>query len=73
MQQINMPRRCNDQASDQEPPKKKSSSAISNSIELKQGEILTDISGKKWRLGKPVGIGGIWRNISGLRRSFERS
>lgn len=53
-----MPRRCNDQTSDQEPPRKKSSSGIANGIDLKQGEIITDISGKKWELGKPIGIGG---------------
>lgn len=53
-----MPRRYNDQASDQEPPRKKSSSGIANGIDLKQGEIITDISGKHWKLGKPVGIGG---------------
>ncbi|KAJ8972872.1 hypothetical protein NQ317_013614, partial [Molorchus minor] len=38
--------------------KKKSSGTLSNSIDLKQGEILTDIYGKKWKLGKSVGIGG---------------
>lgn len=25
---------------------------------LKQGELLTDLSGKKWKLGKTIGVGG---------------
>ncbi|KAG5895737.1 hypothetical protein JTB14_025683 [Gonioctena quinquepunctata] len=55
-----MPRRCyeHDLSSEQEPPKKKSSTGISNSIQFKQGEIVTDLCSKKWKIGKPIGIGG---------------
>ncbi|CAG9824248.1 unnamed protein product [Phaedon cochleariae] len=55
-----MPRRCYDQdfSSQNEPPRKRSSTGISNSIQLKEGEVVTDISNKNWKLGKPIGIGG---------------
>ncbi|KAJ8922209.1 hypothetical protein NQ315_004146 [Exocentrus adspersus] len=53
-----MPRRCNDSESDDEPPRKKGSSGISNGIDIKEGEVVSDILGKKWKLGKPIGIGG---------------
>ncbi|KAJ8942067.1 hypothetical protein NQ318_004092 [Aromia moschata] len=68
-----MPRRCNDH-SDQEPARRGSSDVIYNSTDFKQGEILTDISGKNWKLGKPIGIGGfgeIYQASEDLSREFE--
>ncbi|XP_030755414.1 serine/threonine-protein kinase VRK1-like [Sitophilus oryzae] len=39
-------------------PKKKSSGNLSNNGVLKQGECIVDNAGKKWKLGKTIGIGG---------------
>lgn len=50
-----MRKRANSDGLPDEPAKKKSAT---NCETLRQGEILTDISGKKWRLGKTVGLGG---------------
>lgn len=33
-------------------------SATSVKENLRPGEILTDLTGKKWMLGKPIGVGG---------------
>lgn len=42
-----------------EPVRKKSVTLAPASCEcLKQGEILTDLNGKKWKLGKAIGVGG---------------
>lgn len=41
-----------------EPPKKKGSGSITIHGELKQGERIADNTGKKWKLGKAIGIGG---------------
>lgn len=42
-----------------EPLRKKSVTVAPVSCEcLKQGEILTDLNGKKWKLGKAIGVGG---------------
>ncbi|XP_072375582.1 serine/threonine-protein kinase VRK1-like isoform X1 [Diabrotica undecimpunctata] len=57
-----------------DPPKKKSSSGVSNSADFKQGEVVTDISGKKWKLGKTIGIGGfgeIYEASESLARGFK--
>ncbi|XP_056632135.1 serine/threonine-protein kinase VRK1-like [Diorhabda sublineata] len=56
-----MPRRYyyKDSSSDEdEPPKKKSSSGICNTIQFEEGEIVTDILGKNWKLGSTIGVGG---------------
>jgi serine/threonine protein kinase len=54
-----MPRRCNDSLSDDDPPKKKNcNNLVPSSFDLKHGEFLKDITGKQWKLGKAVGIGG---------------
>ncbi|EFA00506.1 hypothetical protein TcasGA2_TC003370 [Tribolium castaneum] len=50
-----MPRRANNSSSEDDPPKKKT---CSNSFDLRHGEYLKDITGKQWKLGKPVGVGG---------------
>lgn len=54
-----MRKRVNSDTVHNEPVRKKSLTLPPVSGEnLKQGEILTDITGKKWKLGKTVGIGG---------------
>lgn len=54
-----MPRRGNDSASDNDFPKKKSCpNPKTSSFDLKHGEFLKDITGKQWKLGKAVGVGG---------------
>ncbi|KRT81248.1 protein kinase [Oryctes borbonicus] len=45
--------------SDEGPPRKKSSNTSNvTTVDIKPGEVLTDLSGKKWKLGKAIGIGG---------------
>lgn len=43
-------------------PRKSSSSGKRNASNVKEnlkpGEILTDLTGKKWMIGKPIGVGG---------------
>lgn len=41
-----------------EPPRKKALTSTSQQVEVKPGEVLTDLSGKKWKLGKAIGQGG---------------
>lgn len=41
-----------------QPRKKGSNTNVSPIVELQPGEILTDLTGKQWRLGKGVGLGG---------------
>ncbi|KAJ3661320.1 hypothetical protein Zmor_006605 [Zophobas morio] len=54
-----MPRRCYGSSSEEDPPKKRNcNNPVMSSINLKYGEILTDITGKQWKLGKVVGVGG---------------
>lgn len=50
-----MPRRCIDYASEDGPPKKQN---CNMSFDLRHDEYLTDITGKQWKLGKTVGVGG---------------
>ncbi|KAL3284898.1 hypothetical protein HHI36_019033 [Cryptolaemus montrouzieri] len=52
-----MPRRHNDQNSD-EPPRKKSFTIPPDHNYVETGEVLTDISGNQWKIGKPIGLGG---------------
>lgn len=52
-----MPRRCCDfLLQEKEVPKKKSSNGISK-IDIEKGEILTDLNGKRWKLGEALGTG----------------
>ncbi|GJQ79324.1 hypothetical protein Trydic_g16189 [Trypoxylus dichotomus] len=53
-------RRRNSVAYSQEgPPRKKNSNSTTvTSVDVKSGEVLTDLTGKQWKLGKAVGIGG---------------
>lgn len=50
-----MPRKYDLCPEEKEPSRKKSSNGFSND---KQGSILSDLDGKKWKLGKTLGIGG---------------
>lgn len=41
------------------PPRKKISGSNNiPTIDIKPGEVLTDLTGKKWKLGKAIGVGG---------------
>ncbi|RZC38781.1 serine/threonine-protein kinase VRK1, partial [Asbolus verrucosus] len=53
-----MPRRCNDSSSDGPPRKKNCNVPVMSSFNLKDGEFLRDVTGKQWKLGKAVGVGG---------------
>ncbi|XP_060520664.1 serine/threonine-protein kinase VRK1-like [Cylas formicarius] len=53
-----MPRRPHASRDSDAPPVKKSSGTVAGNIGLKQGDILKDNIGKRWKLGKPVGVGG---------------
>lgn len=57
---LTMPRRYHEESPELEPPRKKVPINLDLSFEsdLKQGEVITDIAGKRWRLGKAIGIGG---------------
>lgn len=45
--------------SDDDPPRKRiSNDNCVSTINIKPGEVLTDLTGKKWKLGKAIGIGG---------------
>lgn len=50
-----MPRKCDSSPEEKDSVKKRSGNGISND---KQGVILNDLDGKKWKLGKVLGIGG---------------
>lgn len=41
-------------------PRKSSSNGNASNVRenLKPGEILTDLTGRKWMIGKPIGVGG---------------
>lgn len=41
-----------------EPPKKKLLTSGNQTVEVKHGEILSDLTGKQWKLGKAIGQGG---------------
>ncbi|CAG9864768.1 unnamed protein product [Phyllotreta striolata] len=41
-----------------EPPKKKGSDSSIKSANFQRGELITDISGETWELGKAIGVGG---------------
>lgn len=54
-----MRRRTSVVSSEEGPPRKKNSGNNNTpTIDIRPGEILTDLSGKKWKLGKAIGIGG---------------
>lgn len=53
-----MRKRSNHDPVSDEPPVKKKLTVPSSTIDVTSGTILTDILGKKWRLGKSVGKGG---------------
>ncbi|KAI4470987.1 casein kinase-related [Holotrichia oblita] len=54
-----MRRRASVVCSEEGPPRKRNSGNNNTpTIDIKPGEVLTDLCGKKWRLGKAIGIGG---------------
>ncbi|XP_044269642.1 serine/threonine-protein kinase VRK1-like [Tribolium madens] len=54
-----MPRRVNESSGDNDSPKKKTCVTPGmSSFDLRHGEYLKDITGKQWKLGKAVGVGG---------------
>lgn len=66
-----MPRKYELSSDEKEPVKKRSCNGISND---KQGVVLIDLDGKKWKLGKVLGIGGFGEiyeatNISSRERN----
>lgn len=66
-----MPRKYEICQEEREPPKKRTCNGFSND---KQGDILMDLDGKKWKLGKALGIGGFGEiyeatNISSRERN----
>ncbi|XP_022909287.2 serine/threonine-protein kinase VRK1-like [Onthophagus taurus] len=53
-----MPKRATPSSEDIRPKKKSSNTTPPSTIDIRTGQILTDITGKQWKLGRTVGIGG---------------